>query len=299
MRITESLLYSTMQNGLDSLGTDIEHLNQEVASGNRLTQPSDDPVASVDVVAVNSQLAALNQQTRNGQFWQGWITQSASACSSATDLVSQAKQLAVQMSNSTYSASERQSAAKQVDSLIEGMVSLGNTQNDNRYVFAGFRDSQPAFNVTRDASGEITAVTYAGDAGHQQVEVGPNSHMNTSMTGAEVFQGGADVFASLISLRDALNNNDQTGISGAISNLTTAGDNISTAGADLGASVNRIQTQANIISSTQVAQTQRLSDLQDADIVDVTIALQNKELAYQAALRATSTLQQLNLATYL
>jgi flagellar hook-associated protein 3 FlgL len=213
-------------------------------------------------------------------------------------VVSRAREVAVQMSNGTYSVAQRQSAAKEVENLLEQMVSLANTKYGERYVFAGFRDDAAPFE-TSEAGGVVTAVTYQGDDGRREVKLGPGSRLETNLTGAEVFQGSGDVFEALINLRDALQANDPAAAAATIDDLRGAGNNLSAMAADMGARLNRCELRLNVIKDTQLADTDSLSKLEDADVVEVIVRLQSKQLIYQAALKAATALQQLNLAAYL
>jgi flagellar hook-associated protein 3 FlgL len=298
MRVTQTYLTRSITDGLGDLTSELDKINRSISSAKRLTVPSDDPVAAVTSLSVRSQLSAMDQQKTNIQAWQGWLQSSESATSSATDVVSRARELAVQMSSGTVTASQRQGAVTEVNNLLEQMVSLGNTQYAGRYVFAGFKQDAPAFDVTK-SGGEITAVTYAGDDGHAEVKLGPGSRVEASVTGRQVFQGSTDVFAQLISLRDALKADNPSAVAGCLTGLKNAGNNMTAREADIGSRMNRLDMRLSVIADVQVADTGRLSDLQDTDMVTAITDLQSKQLAYQAALKSAATIQQLSLAAYL
>lgn len=299
MRVTEGIIYRSVTGNLNRLRAGLQELNQQVASGKRLVRPSDDPVGAVSAQEVRAKLAAMDQLKRNADSWQGWLRSTENAITSAQGVVSRAREVAVQMSNATNSASQRTMAAEEVDNLLEEMVKLGNTQFQGRYVFAGYRDDSDAFTVTRDATGEITAVTYAGDDGHHEMKVGSSSRLESSLTGEEVFQGSADLFDTLIELRDALRANDVSATTNTLEDFVDAGNNLGAKVADVGSRLNRLDLRLSVIEDTKLAETERLSQIEDADLVEAISALKTKELAYEAALQATAATQQLSLAAYL
>lgn len=298
MRVSERLLYHNVTSGLGRLSSDLQRLNLEVSTQRKLLKPSDDPVGTVASMTVQSRLDALDQQKRNCEGWQGWLQSTEGAVSSAGDVVSRAREIAVQMSNGTYDASQRQSAAKEVDNLLEEMVSLGNTQYAGRSVFAGFREDSAAFETT-EAGGHITAVTYAGDEGVHEAKLGPNSRLETSLTGSSAFQGSVDIFQSLIDLRDSLEANDPSAAAQTLDGLRNATSHLAACQADVGSKLSRIEQRLSLIEDTKLSDTDRLSQLEDADLVETVTALQSKEVAYQAALQTATMLQNLNLAQYL
>jgi len=300
MRVTESIIYRGINSNLGRLNSDIQQLNQQISSGKRLLLPSDDPVGAVSAQAIRGRLTAMDQQKRNCEAWKGWLQSTESAMTETQDeVIIRARELATQMNNSTYSASQRTMAAEEVNNLLEEAVSLGNTQYGGRYIFSGFRDDTKAFEATRNGTGDITAVTYQGDDGHHELKLGPSAKMESSLTGQEAFQGSADVFATLINLRDALRANDPTAIAGTMADLQNCTANFSAKVADVGSKVNRLDLRVSIVADTKLADTDRLSEIEDTDMIEAITALQAKQLNYQAALQAASTTQQLNLASYL
>jgi flagellar hook-associated protein 3 FlgL len=298
MRVTEGIICRSVTGNLNRLRAGLQELNQQVASGKRLVRPSDDPVGAVSAQEVRAKLAAMDQLKRNADSWQGWLRSTENAITSAQSIVSRAREVAVQMSNATNSASQRTMAAEEVNNLLEEMINLGNTQFQGRYVFAGYRDDSDAFEVTR-VNGEITAVTYAGDDGHHEMKVGAGSRLESSLTGEEVFQGSADLFDTLIELRDSLRANDISATTNTLDDFVDAGNNLGAKVADVGSRLNRLDLRLSVIEDTKLAETERLSQIEDADLVEVINALKTKELAYEAALQATASTQQLSLAAYL
>lgn len=298
MRVTEGIIYRSVTGNLNRLRAALQELNQQVASGKRLVRPSDDPVGAVSAQEVRAKLAAMDQLKRNADSWQGWLRSTENAITSTQSVVSRAREVAVQMSNATNSASQRTMAAEEVDNLLEEMINLGNTQFQGRYVFAGYRDDSDAFTVTR-VGGEITNVTYAGDDGHHEMKVGSSSRLESSLTGEEVFQGSADLFDALIELRDALRANDVSAITNTLEDFVDVGNNLGAKVADVGSRLNRLDLRLSVIEDTKLAETERLSQIEDADLVEAISALKTKELAYEAALQATAATQQLSLAAYL
>jgi flagellin-like hook-associated protein FlgL len=98
--------------------------------------------------------------------------------------LTQAKEIAVAMSNDTYDDISRQAAASQVESIIEQMVSLANTRLEQRSIFAGYRTKITPF--TANAQG----VVYEGNFGDIEFEVDSGQRAIINLNGADVFLKG-------------------------------------------------------------------------------------------------------------
>jgi flagellin-like hook-associated protein FlgL len=107
------------------------------------------------------------------------------------------------------------------------------------------------------------------------------------------------IFKTLIDLRDYLKTNDVSGISRSISRLDYHFENISTKISDIGSKIIRMEIKINIFQDLNIAHTDRLSNIEDADIVEAIMDLKEKELAYEAALASSARVMELSLIDYL
>lgn len=68
---------------------------------------------------------------------------------------------------------------------------------------------------------------------------------------------------------------------------------------DFGARANRIEVQTNIYMNLNISTAENLSELEDTDLIEAIMALQAKELAYQASLNAAAKTMQMSLLDFL
>src|SRR5262249_10317471 len=136
------------------------------------------------------------------------LNASVAALQDGNQVLNRASQLAQEGINATSEGQDYEALASEVDGLINRVLSTANSQSDGRYLFGGTATTQPPFSVTtQDAQGRPTAVTYAGSAERSNALIGPGQTVDTHYAGSQVFQQpGADVFQSLIGLRDDLRN---------------------------------------------------------------------------------------------
>jgi flagellar hook-associated protein 3 FlgL len=275
----------------------VNTLSQQVSSGSRINQPSDDPVSAQQVLNLKGLMSATDQYSRNIQTGTTWLNQMDSTMGNMNNLLVSAKELATQMANATYSASDRQNAAVEASQLRDQMISLGNTQIGGKYVFGGFVSDQPPFDATGNFNGTDDQVN---------IQVDQGSYIPINYSGGKLLRGGTpagssgtDVIGVLNNLITSLNNNDVSGVSTSISGLDSSLKQLQTAQGDVGARENRLQNADNILTSTKDYLTKAVSAKQDTDLTQVLSDLSKQQTAYQATLAATAKFSQLSLLDYM
>lgn len=111
--------------------------------------------------------------------------------------------------------------------------------------------------------------------------------------------GSADVFGTLTALENALQANDVNGIQAALTPLQAVVDHLSNVQGFYGAAQQQAQTAVNSLSQTDIVNQQRLSDLQDADVVQAATDLAQSQVNEQAALRVAAQQTGRNLFDFL
>ncbi|MFP3927955.1 MAG: flagellar hook-associated protein FlgL, partial [Desulfobacteraceae bacterium] len=150
MRIANKTIYDTIKNNLFRTSDEMTRANQVISSGKRINRPSDDPVGQVSVLGLRSSLANIEQLGRNITMGRSWLDMAESAMNQTEEVLSEAKALAVQMSNSTQGQTQRESAAQQVEGYIEQILNAANTQVDGRYIFSGTKIDTAPFAYDRE-----------------------------------------------------------------------------------------------------------------------------------------------------
>ena len=297
MRITENSTMKMVVAMLQQQQERVNTLSQQISSGSRINQPSDDPVSAQQVLNLKGLMSATDQYSRNIVTGTTWLNQMDSTMGNMNNLLVRARELATQMANASYSASDRQSAAVEVTQLRDQMISLGNTQIAGKYVFGGFVSDQPPFDATGNFNGTDDQVN---------IQVDQGSYIAINYSGGKLLRGGtppgtsgADVIGNLNNLITALNNNDVSGVSSSISGLDSSLQQIQMAQGDVGARENRLQNADNILTSTKDYLTKAVSAKQDTDLTQVLSDLAKQQTAYQATLAATAKFSQLSLLDYM
>src|SRR5688572_24025678 len=103
MRITQGLLYSRALNDVQRGLFRYSQLQQEVASGRRISRPSDDPAAALRVLPLRSDIRNLEQLSGNVSLARETLDTSTASLEDASTLMQRVRELTTQASNGTMS----------------------------------------------------------------------------------------------------------------------------------------------------------------------------------------------------
>jgi flagellar hook-associated protein 3 FlgL len=302
MRVSGSMINSQIIENLNIDLARLQDLNNQISTGKSINRPSDDPLGSQRLVNINESLAGVTQYQRNTQYVSNWVSASETTLTNSQSSMLQANSLAVRAGNdTTLNASDLSTMADQVNSILEQMVTTGNTQSGGKYIYGGYQTQSAPFQVTR-VSGEITAVTYAGDSGVEQVEIDSGLTVNKNVPGDQVFQppAGTDVYATLINLRDALRTSNTAQINASITATDNAHTQIVTEVSQLGNKSKMMETNASNLTSKTTSLTKLSSEIGDTDAAAAIVKLQTAQNVYEAAMSSSSLLlQQKSLVDFL
>lgn len=287
MSISDLALTQTLANQLSTQENNVANLQMQISSGQALNQPSDNPSAVTQVLALSSQASQLSSWQANAQSASSWLQTANSTANSALELMGSANTLLLQASNSgSQSPQSYQALGRQLQGMVSNLLQMANTQYDGRSLFAGTAASANAF----DANGN-----YLGNADTASVVIGAGAgagqKVALSVPGSSLFGAGAsNVFATLTAAANALMTGTPTGaqISSALSSLGTGISNAQQASVVLGTAAQEATT-ANSSLTTQLANVQsNTANLKDVNIAEATSQLALDTTSYQAALWAAS-----------
>jgi|GEM_PF-953942 len=255
---------------------------QEVASsGLEVLRPSDASGRMSYIHAVRESKADQDEYTSNA----GWAFQHLSVAdqslSGLSDVLSEARELAVQMSSETYNADTRITSQDDATTLFDRAMVLANTNLGGRYIFAGEAYDSEAYDITTGA--------YLGDTGEPEVAVADNNQtVLTGFDGSNLLQGGGDIITALQDLETALGTGDATQVRNSIDGIEAAIDQLAVARTVVGGEMQRAEDGRLMAQNMTIALTGQESDLVDADAVESFTNLFEVQQAFEAALQVTA-----------
>lgn len=139
MKVTTSFFYQTFFNDLNKQIEAMYKGQRQLTTGKRVLLPSDDPIAISRITKYKAELSALEEYSRVIDTAKIYNSSIETAINDLKNMVTKAKQYAVQGSTDTLSATDRFALAKEVETLIQRSLDTINTKVSNRYIFAGFK----------------------------------------------------------------------------------------------------------------------------------------------------------------
>ncbi len=130
----------------------ISQLNEQITSGVRVNQASDDPRAIASIIETQSEIDLTTQAQKNLQHASMVAATADGALASAASLLDQLRSLAAQGANTATSATTRASLAEQVKAVEEQLVAIANTQVEGRYVFGGDDPATQPYTISTPAN---------------------------------------------------------------------------------------------------------------------------------------------------
>lgn len=297
MRVTQNTTANLVLNSLQTIRRRTEELEQQAATGVKISAPGDDPVTAQQILHMKSLMAAGDQYSRNISNGISWLSMTEAAMDEMGNVLTRAKELTVQMANATSDAKARESGMNEIVQLRNQLIQLGNTQLNGRYVFGGFKNDTPPFDSTGAFNGTDDSIT---------IEIDRGAFVPINYSGGELLRGGTppgstgtDIIGVFDNLITALGANDQTAVQAELPNLEDALSQVLSTRTDLGARMNRLEGQKNVIEEMKFSLTKVLSDKQDVDFMQVISDLTKQQTAFEAAIAASGKISQISLLDYL
>lgn len=298
MRVSERHRYETVQDRVErSKGLHTDMLEQ-LSTQKRINRISDDPVGAARAIRLKGRIADMGQYQKNIDFSKGYIESAETALSIINDNLMRARDLSVQMANSTYGASSREAAGREIKEIISEVIARANTTYGKRYVFSGFRSETPTLS---------NEGIYNGDDGAVFLQVSNDVPRQINVQARGVFEafpeereaGHMNMVDSLNILYEAMMENDQQTVQRAMNELDFQMDKVQTARATLGARFNGIEHSGKQIEIDQELNTEDKSRIEDADFFKVSSDFRRTESVLQSTLMASNKILQPSLMNFM
>jgi flagellar hook-associated protein 3 FlgL len=173
--------YDQINRNLQKNRSDMNELQNQAATQKRINKPSDDPVASARILTARSEDRGYIQFQKNINSAKSFLEFSDQSLSELNDILIRLKELAIQQaSDAGASADTRRVVAREVEQAFHQAIQIGNRKLGERYIFGGYRTTEPPFTPRGD---------YLGDDGDLRIHVNKDTFMPMNVTGERVFLG--------------------------------------------------------------------------------------------------------------
>ncbi len=162
MRVTEQQVFGFLLNNYQRARSKALELQEHLATGKQVLQPSDDPGRFHRIVGEKTTLAKLEQYLRNVEAANTRVDLADASLQGTTTTLSRIRQLAVQYASDTHGAADRASGGHEIKELLQHLLQLGNTEFDeNQPVFGG--TSRHGFAAGLALTTPVTVTTAVAD----------------------------------------------------------------------------------------------------------------------------------------
>ncbi|MEM0955691.1 MAG: flagellar hook-associated protein FlgL [Pseudomonadota bacterium] len=175
----------TFQLGLASIlerEAELQRTQQELATGQKLLSPADDPSAAVQVLDIEEDLALVEQYGRNATLARSQLSLEESALSQLNIVLQRVRELAIQSNSAAQTPETRNTIAVELNERLNEMLAIANSKDGNdEFLFSGFQSRTQPF--TRQGN----TVSYQGDDGQRFLEIAQGSQVAVRDSGSRVF----------------------------------------------------------------------------------------------------------------
>jgi flagellar hook-associated protein 3 FlgL len=163
-------------------------LQQQLATGKKITEASDDPIIAAKSLKLRTDVAEIAQFQRNTSDAVSWMETSETAMSNYTDVLQRVRELSVQSANGILTPGDSQKVGQEIKQLKSQLIHIGNTSYAGRYIFSGFETSKKliiddesdpnygAFNI--NVTSELEKIDY---------EIGVGDSIDINVCGGKFF----------------------------------------------------------------------------------------------------------------
>jgi flagellar hook-associated protein 3 FlgL len=303
MRIATALYHQQAIESINQRSETLAKLQQQLSSGKRINQASDDPIGAAEAERIRASTAQMAIEQRMMSFATGMLNQADGALAGTSDALQSIRELLIGAGNGALQPADRASIATQLQGMREELLSVANQRDGaGGYIFGGQGSTSAPFTPAG-------APGYQSKVGTQQT--GLDMSFDTTVDGSKVFLGDGSaaatgsVFTALDSIIGQLNDATidgvalSAGLDSAMGAVDTTLSRVLTARTSVGEQLRVMESRGRLIESGQLQAAARLSDITATDYAAVVSDMQTNQLAVDAAMRTYAQISRLSLFDYL
>ena len=175
--------------GIEAFGqqqSKLVKLQQQISTGVRLINPSDDPVAASKVLGLDQTIQKQNQYQENISIAENRLKLQETILIAVENVSFRLKELSIQANTGTIGQGDRDVISVEVKQRLEELIGLANTKDaSGDYLFAGYQSRTEPFSASK--TGSVEHVTYQGDQGTRSLQISESRQVQVDNSGSEIF----------------------------------------------------------------------------------------------------------------
>ncbi|CAK0778465.1 flagellar hook-associated protein 3 FlgL [Gammaproteobacteria bacterium] len=182
MRISTAMFHQQSITSMLNAQSQLDETQQQLATGRRMLNPSDDPAASSQALSLRQTVATTEQYQNNADTATARLNLEESSLTGVGNVLQRVRELALKSNNADLTNSDRHAIAVEMRQNFDALVGLANTRDANgEYLFSGYNTQTQPFNVNANK------VSYMGDQGSRFLQIGESDQVATGDSGWNVF----------------------------------------------------------------------------------------------------------------
>jgi flagellar hook-associated protein 3 FlgL len=276
---------------------------QQLSTGEADPNLGDDPSATAQVEGYQASINVNTEYIAQANTANSQLQASSTALTSVTSSITQLLQLGEEGLAAGTTTASQDGIASQVSAIRQDLISLGNTQVEGQYIFAGTDSTTVPFVDNETTTPPST--TYNGNSGVSSLTLSPSVSVATNIPGDTLFYGpdgqgsDTDVLAQTAAMAQALTSNNTAALQTAFNNLQTISSRINVSTADLGEREDGVTALQNGLTSYNQNLTAQQTSIQSVNYANAITQLDQENVAQQATLSTIAQTNQKNLFDYI
>jgi flagellar hook-associated protein 3 FlgL len=292
-----------MQNSLYNIQrsrSQLDSIQEKIASGRNYNRPSDDPVSARLLVGFGDRLRTTEQYQSNINKANVWLKMTDTALTGLANTMYEIKRLTATITSGTDDLTFRQNTVTQLTNLRQQLADIGNTQLEDRYIFAGTAtDTKP---YDRNVQVPPVAATYLGNDTTSSIEIDTNSIESLNIPGDQVLgsdTNGVNILYELDRLIAAIEANDVPAIRAQANQMESGAQQLQRAQVINATRISRLDTTSKMLANTKNTLETVIGNIQTADYAKLAVEMTQQQTAFEATLSSTARISQVSLLDYL
>lgn len=152
------MMQNTALRNLNTCKTREQKLTEQMATGKKISKPSDDPIIAIRSLKLNSSLDKIMQYSdRNAADAESWLKLTESAITTVVDIIggdTGLKHMLTQAAAQYNKAEDRMTIMQDLLNKVKEIYATGNADSAGKSIFTGFRTDLPLAFTKEDVAGD-------------------------------------------------------------------------------------------------------------------------------------------------
>jgi flagellar hook-associated protein 3 FlgL len=287
----------------------VSQLQAQISTGQKLQRPSDDPIGVTQSLRLRQDQNLGERFLQNSTEGLSEMKVAESALSQIVERTQRAIELTTQAANGTLNTTQVAAVNAEIETIINTVMQLGNSDYNGRHVFSGFITDSPPFVAT----GQDIAYTGSSNASaanyERRIQISLSDTIAINLNGQDILgsvtvtgpqsTSGTGLLKTLRQLTLDLSAGDTTSVRQRIGDLQSNLDGILSQQTILGARTNQLDNLQERLENNKVLRADFISRIQDTNMPEAISQLTYQQNLYEASLSAMSRILSTSIVNFL